>query len=122
MILRRDEGRFQKSDSPETTAKKILDASEDELLESLGLAILKIKSIPGATIVIDRVDKVGPKGARFIETYCSHMRKIGSNVKALITSQPDANIKRIASGMLCIEYDEERKGLATPHPHSHGFT
>jgi hypothetical protein len=114
MILRRDEGKFQKPEPPETTAGKILDASEAELLEALGLSILKIKAIHGTSVVIDGIDKVGPQGARFIGTYCSHMRKIGSNFRALITGQPDPNIKRIATGMLCIEYDEERKGVATP--------
>jgi hypothetical protein len=93
------------------TAREILDASGDNLLGALGVAVIEMKVMRQASIVIDGIDKIGQEGARFVKNYCLHMKEIAPDFKALLTSKPKLDIKRIADGMLSIEFDKERLGM-----------
>jgi len=112
-ILERDQSRFQDDDSSIMTVEKILNASDGELLGALIKTVVKIKHIQDTPIIIDGIDKIGQDGALFIRNFCSQM--IASpKFKVLLTCRPDPDIKTLVSGVPCIEYDKERKGLEHP--------
>jgi hypothetical protein len=116
-ILQRDEARFQEEDVPITTAKKILDASENELLNALDEIIPTIKEVWEGSIVIHGTHKLGPEAARIINTYCSHITNIAPEFRALITSGVAPEIRgMIADEVLCIQHNEERTGLVALYP------
>ena len=114
-IFRREPSRFEEKDTPGTTVKKILDASNGELLEALTEAVFDIKDIQEASIIIDRVDKLGKEGAYFLKRFCEHIMKTTPKFKVLLTCSSDSNMRGIVDGMPYIEYDKERKGLGVPY-------
>ena len=68
------------------------------------------------SIVIDGLDRVKRQKVEFIREVrelVEHLQGRISKVKALLTSQPEAEIKEVLDGLPCIEYDKERKGSAT---------
>jgi hypothetical protein len=111
IILQAGGEQFQELGTPGATAREILNASGDNLLGALGVTITEMKEMHRASIVIDGIDKMGQEGARFVKNYCLHMKEIAPDFKALLTSKPKLDIKRIADGMLSIEYDKERLGM-----------
>jgi hypothetical protein len=113
-ILPRDSSRFHKEDSSITTVKKILDALDSELLEALTEAVVHIREVQEASIIIDGIDKIGQEWASFVNRYLQKTKAM-PKFKAFVTSQPDPHIKAIVDGLPCIEYDQERKGLDTYH-------
>jgi hypothetical protein len=113
-ILRREPSRFQKKDTPGTTLKNVLDASDGELLKALTEAVFDIKGIQEASIIIDGIHNLGKEGAYFLKKFCEHM-KTTPKFKALLTCSSDPNMRGIVDGMPYIEYDKERKGLGAPY-------
>ncbi|KAF8533665.1 hypothetical protein BDD12DRAFT_473820 [Trichophaea hybrida] len=107
-ILLRDSSRFHKEDSSITTVKKILNALDGELLEALTEAVVHIREVQEASIIIDGIDKIGQEGASFVNRYLQKTKAI-PKFKAFVTSQPDPYIKAIVNGLPCIEYNQERK-------------
>jgi hypothetical protein len=67
------------------------------------------------SLIIDGFDKVGPIGAKCIDNLCLHLMETTQKFKALLTSRPNSELYKISYGMLCIEYDKERKGLGSSH-------
>ena len=114
-ILRREPSRFQEKDTPGTTVKKILDASNGELLKALTEAVFDIKDIQEASIIIDGVDKLGKEGAYFLKRFCEHIMRTTLKFKVLLTCLLGPDIRSIVDGMPYIEYDKERKGLDAPY-------
>jgi hypothetical protein len=112
-ILHREPSRFQKEDPPGTTVKKILNASNGELLEALTEAVSDITDIQEASIIIDGIHKLGKEGAYFLKIFCAHM-KTTPKFKVLLTCSMDPDIKRIIDSVSSIEYDKERQGLDYP--------
>ncbi|KAF8532761.1 hypothetical protein BDD12DRAFT_785326, partial [Trichophaea hybrida] len=116
-VLERDKSRFRKEDSSTTTAKKILDASDSELLEALTKAVDEVKEIQETSIIIDRIDILRKEGAQFLEKFCSQAI-INPKFKALLTCRSDPHIQDMVVEVfsveykerrLCIEYDKERQ-------------
>ncbi|KAF8535668.1 hypothetical protein BDD12DRAFT_796848, partial [Trichophaea hybrida] len=86
----------------------ILHALDDELLEALTEAVDHVQEINETSIIIDGIDKLGNKGAKFLETFCSQPF-ISPKFKVLLTCRPNTHFKKLVAGVSCIEYDKERQ-------------
>jgi hypothetical protein len=108
---------FSREDSSDTRLKKILNASTDTLWDALNV-VLDNEQKPELSIVIDGLDKLKNRKAEFIRevrAFIVHLQERSPKVKALLTSQPQAEIKEVLDGLPYIEYDKERKGLVPPY-------
>jgi hypothetical protein len=106
---------FKEEDSLDGKIKKILDAPASELLAALG-TVLGGGQQQQLLVVIDGLDKAGHQKDELIRggrAFIEHLQKSTSHVKALLTSLPQTEIKELLNGLPCIEYDKERKGLAS---------
>jgi len=104
---------FKKKDSLDTNIKKILDAPAHELWAALEF-VLGDEQQRQLSVVVDGLDKIKHQKSEFIRevrTFIEHLQKSTLKVKALLTSQPQTEIKELLDGLLCIECDKERKGL-----------
>jgi hypothetical protein len=107
-----DLSRFRKVDSTAVTIKKILQASSTGYWRALR-AVMDITGKQGLSLIIDGLDKIEHQKCEFIReiyAFVGHLRERPSATRVLLTSQPQAEIKEILSGLPCIEYDRERKG------------
>jgi hypothetical protein len=105
--------RFRGNDSVEATVKKILKASSNGYWSALR-AVLDIERERGLYLIIDGLDKTGHQNYEFAREVCvflEDLRERRSTTRVLLTSRPQAAIKEVLSGLPCIEYDRERKGL-----------
>jgi hypothetical protein len=105
--------RFRGDDSVEATVKKILEASSDGYWSALR-AVLDIERERGLSLIIDGLDKTEHQNYEFAREVCvflEDLRGRRSTTRVLLTSRPQATLKEILSGLPCIEYDRERKGL-----------
>ena len=100
-----------------TNIKKILDASANALWTALE-AVLSEEPQRELCVVIDGLDRVEHQKVEFINgvrVFFTRLLNRTSKLKALLTSRPQTEIKEALDGVLCIEYDKERKGMATPY-------
>jgi hypothetical protein len=105
--------RFRGDDSVEATIKKILKASSDGYWSALR-AVLDIERDRGLSLIIDGLDKAEHQNHEFALEVCAFIRYLQerrSTTRVLLTGRPQAEIKVILSGLPCIEYDTERRGL-----------
>jgi hypothetical protein len=102
---------------PEAGLKSILDApTDDELWTALG-AVLAKEQERELFIIVDGLDEVQHEKRKFINevrAFVEHLQQQTSKVKILLTSRPQDEIKEALDGLLCIEFDKERKGLVAP--------
>ncbi|KAF8535368.1 hypothetical protein BDD12DRAFT_893133 [Trichophaea hybrida] len=99
---------LEEIDSSNQTVKDILEAQDGVLWEAFN-AVVGMIEIQELSLIIDGFDKVGPVGAKCIENLCLHLMETTQKFKALLTSRPSSELNKISYGMLCIEYDKERK-------------
>jgi len=107
---------FKERDSPSAIIKKLLDAETNGLWRALR-AVLDSAHSRGLSLVIDGLDRVKRQKVEFIREVrelVEHLQGRILRVKALLTSQPETEIKEVLDGLPCIEYDKERKGSAIP--------
>jgi hypothetical protein len=116
-IIQQDRSRFKDGHFSVITVEEILKAEDGGLLEALTEAVFEMKTIPDTPIVIDRVDKIGLDGSRFLTRFCSNST-VSPKPNVLLTCRLDPDIKKIIVGVPCIiiEYDKERQGLGTSYP------
>jgi hypothetical protein len=108
---------FREENSPDTMIKKILNAPISELWDALE-TILADEQMRELLIVIDGLDKVEYQKVEFVKGVCgfiTHIQKRTVKVKALLTSQSQAEMKEVFDRLSYIEYDKERKGLSAPY-------
>lgn len=102
---------FRKEDSLNEKIKKILNAPANDLFTAL-VAVLHNGEQQSLSLVVDRLDKVEHQRDDFIRgvrALVNHLEQRISKVKILLTSRPQAEIKDILDGVLCIEYNRERE-------------
>ena len=105
--------RFKRDDSVKATVKKILSASSDGYWGALR-AVMRIFPEHRLSLIIDGLDKAEQQNYEFIREvreFVEFLQERTLTTKVLLTSRPQAAIKKILSGLPCIEYDRERKGL-----------
>jgi hypothetical protein len=105
--------RFNENDSAEVAVEKILEASSDGYWGALG-KVMDIDREQGLSLIIDGLDKAEHRKYEFIREVCvfvEQLRGRHSSTRVLLTSRPQAEIKELLSGLPCIEYDKERRGL-----------
>ena len=105
--------RFKRDDSVEATLKKILAASSDGYWSALR-AVMNIDREHRFSLIIDGLDRAEQEDYKFIRkvrAFIEDLRERPTTTRVLLTSRPQAAIKGILSGLPCIEYDRERKGL-----------
>jgi len=98
---------------PKLKIKKILDVSSVNEHWHAIKQILHIEQEQGLTIIIDGLDEARDQKTGFIKEICgfiTHLKQQTCKFKALLTSQPQTEIKALLEGLPCIEYDIERKG------------
>lgn len=104
---------FKTEDPPEANIRKILKAGNEELWAALR-TVLADEQNQELSIVIDGLECVQQQRDIFIKgvrSFVQHLQQRASNVRILLTSQPQDDIKEIFNGFSCIEYDKERQGL-----------
>jgi hypothetical protein len=109
--------RFKAEDPPDATINEILNAPIDELWDALK-AILADDRKQDLLIVIDGLDQVEHQRVEFIKRireFIIYLQERNVKAKALLTSRPQDKIKELLYGLPYIEYDKERKGLATSY-------
>lgn len=93
--------------------RKILDAPVNKLFNAL-MAAFGDDEQRSLSVVVDGLDKVEHQRYEFIKgvrAFIENLQQRASKVKILLTSRPQTDIKEAFDGLLCIEYDKERKGL-----------
>jgi hypothetical protein len=106
---------WEPSIKPVTLIKKILNNSNSGLWNALQAA-LDTAWEQKLSIIIDGLDRVEELRFEFIRglrAFIKHLLERPSKPKVLLTSGPQADIKEMLDGLLCITYDRERKGLST---------
>jgi hypothetical protein len=96
--------------------REILDASNDSDLWGALKKALDTEFEIRLSIIVDGLDRVKEHKAEFIrelDAFITHLLQRPWKPKAFLTSRPQDEIKEILDGLLCIEYDKERKGLTT---------
>ena len=112
-LTSQDLSHFKREDSVEVTVKKILRASSDGYWGALR-AVMSIYANQGLSLIIDGLDNAKHENHKFIQevrAFIEILRERPTTTRVLLTSQPQAAIKDILSGLPYIEYDKERKGL-----------
>ena len=105
----REQG-FKAKDLSGENIRKILDAPANELLTALMVALGDDEQ-RSLSVVVDGLDKVEHQRDGFIKGLRAFVEHLQQRVKILLTSRPQTDIKEAFDGLLCIEYDKERKGL-----------
>ena len=110
-----EHSRFKRDDSVEATVKKILEASSDGYWTALRAVMESIDSEHRLSLIIDGLDtRADRQESEFIRgsfRFLDFLRERPTTTRVLLTSRPQAAIKKILTGLPCIEYDRERKGL-----------
>ena len=101
---------FKLGDSAGATVKKILQASSEGYWSALK-AVMGLERKQGLFLVIDGLDRAGHEFTQGVQLLIESLQGCPSTIKVLLTSRPQADIKEILSGIPCVEYDKERKGL-----------
>lgn len=115
-ILSRDQSFFKADCSRGNVLKMIFNESNSELWDALKAA-LNSEQERKLTIIIDGLYRVENENSEFIRglraliEYLIMERPLKS--KVLLSSRPQADTKKIHDQLLVIEYDKERKCLAT---------
>jgi hypothetical protein len=102
----------KEGESSATIVKRILNDPTDELWDALE-AVLADYSKQVLYIVVDGLDKAEHGKVEFIRelhAFIERLQERNLKIKALLTSQPQAEIKEVVDKLLYIEYDKERKG------------
>ena len=108
---------FKEDDTLYANIKKILNAPAYALWTALEAALSK-ELQQELWVVVDGLDEVKHQKDEFIKGVCGfveHLLNKTLKFKALLTSRPHAKINEVLRKVLCIEYDKERKGLASPY-------
>ena len=110
-----ERSRFKRDDSVEATVKKILKTSSDGYWSALRAVMESIDSEHRFSLIIDGLDtRAERQEGEFVSDFTrflDFLRERPTATRVLLTSRPQAGIKEILSGLPCIEYDRERKGL-----------
>ena len=110
-----ERSRFKRDDSAEATVKKILKASSDGYWSALRAVMESIDSEHRFSLIIDGLDtRAERQEGEFVSDFIrflDFLRERPTAARVLLTSRPQAGIKEILSGLPCIEYDRERRGL-----------
>jgi hypothetical protein len=101
--LRQHSQAFRKSNPLHMILNMIQEAPDNELIEALAKAI-KIAGTQELSIIVD--DLWGDIHHQLVNQFMEAVPKL----KALFTSQQSLTLGELPDGMLCIEYDKERKG------------
>ena len=102
---------FRGGDCPSAIIKSMLDAGTDGLWRALG-AVLD-EHVRELSMVIDGLDEVEHQKVEFtngVRALIAYLQERTLKFKALLTSRPEADIKKVLGGLPYIEYDKERKG------------
>ena len=111
-----EKSNFNADDSAEEVAKKILKMSSGDAYWCALRAVTDIQreQLEGLSFIIDGLDKAEQQNHEFvreIHQFIEYLRERPFRTRVLITSQPQAEIKRILGQLPCIEYGRESKGL-----------
>ena len=105
--------RFKRDDSVEATVKKILRASSDGYWSALR-AVMNIDREHRLSLIIDGLGRAGHQNHEFIKevrAFIEDLRERPTTTRVLLTSRLQAEVEAAFSGLPCIVYDRERKGL-----------
>jgi hypothetical protein len=114
---RKEPLQFENEGAPDTKIKKILGASLPNELWAALKAVLDEQELE-LLIIVDGLDKVKHQRGEFINEvreFIEDLLERKPKVKALLTSRPQVEIKKVLDGLPCIEYDKERKGQSVPY-------
>ena len=101
---------FKLGDSVEAIVKKLLQVSNEGYWSALK-AVMGLGRNQGLFLVIDGLDNAGHEFTLGVQLFIESLQGFPSTTKVLLTSRPQADINEILSGIPCVEYDKERKGL-----------
>jgi len=97
----------------DTMLKQIIHAPNSKLWDALRAA-LDVEKEQNLSIIIDGLDKVEKQQPEFIkglQELVAYLLKRRLKPKVLLTSRSQVDGQEILHGLLCIEYDKERRGL-----------
>jgi len=103
---------FKDQTSLDKMIRNLLDASGSEHWDALK-AVLNTEHNQKLSLIIDGLNKIDHIQAEFIIDVCAFIKQLQESsfiVKALLTSQPNSEIKGPLHELQCIEYDKERNG------------
>lgn len=103
---------LKEGDSPAKNIKKILQGPSNALWAALR-AVLADEEQRELFVAVDGLDKVEDQKVEFLKGvrgFVTYLLEKTSNVKILLTSRPQSEIKEVFDGLPCIEYDKERIG------------
>lgn len=100
--------------SSDTWLNRVLGTPADTLWTAL-MVILTNEPERKLLVVVDGLDNVKDETGEFIKgirVFTDHLRQRIFNMKVLLTSQPQRDIKEVLKGLPCIEHDEARRSKA----------